>query len=95
MVTVPILQTVPVSVLRFGKVSIVGFPGEPFNDYAVQLRKAFPDRIIFTATLANGCVGYFPSGQAYSEGGYEVTTAKLNKEIAPKLLETAKDLLNK
>lgn len=95
MVSVPILQTVPVSVLRFGKVSIVGFPGEPFNDYAVQLRKAFPDRIIFTACLANGKVGYFPSEQAYSEGGYEVTTAILNKEIAPKLLETAITLLNK
>ena len=88
-----ILQTVYVTVIGLGDVSVIGFSGEPFVQYAADLRDAMPEKKLLFACLANGAIGYFPSAQAYDEGGYEVTTAILPKEIAPKLYNTALEML--
>lgn len=85
----PIVQKIPVSVISLGKLAFVGFPGEPFTEYATNIRAAFPDRIVLFATLTNGCSKYFPSASAYAEGGYEATSAELPSQIVSALESTA------
>ena len=88
-----VVQTIPVTVVSFGKVVILGYAGEPFTEYAVNLRNAFPDLIVLTACLANGAQGYFPSAEAYAEGGYEASSSEFDPSIAPTLQGVAKELL--
>ena len=88
-----LVQAIPVTVLSFGKVVILGYAGEPFTEYAVNPRNAFPELIVLTACLANGAQGYFPSAEAYAEGGYESASSEFTPEIAPTLQSVAKELL--
>ena len=88
-----VAQTIPVTVVSFGKVVILGYAGEPFTEYATTPRKEFPELIVLSACLANGSQGYFPSASAYEEGGYEASSSEFDKSIAPTLQGVAKELL--
>ena len=90
-----VAQTIPVTVVAFGKVAIVGYAGEPFTEYAVNPRNAFPDLIVLTACLANGAQGYFPSASAYEEGGYEACSSNFRPVVAQTLQNAALELLKK
>jgi hypothetical protein len=90
----PIVHKIPVSVISLGKLALVGLPGEPFTEYATNIRAAFPDRIVLFATLTNGCSDYFPSASAYNEGGYEAASAVLPAQIVSALENTAIKMLN-
>ena len=69
-----LFQKVPVTMVAFGKIAVVGYGGEPFTEYADVLRKAYPDLMILTACNCNGAQGYLPSEKAFEEGGYEART---------------------
>ncbi len=88
-----LVQTIPVTVVAFGKVAILGYAGEPFTEYAVNPRNAFPELTVLTACLANGAQGYFPSAEAFAEGGYEAASSVFTPEIASNLQSVAKELL--
>ena len=88
-----LVQTIPVTVVAFGKVAILGYAGEPFTEYAVKLRNAFPELTLLTACLVNGAQGYFPSAEAFAEGGYEASSSVFLPDIAPNLQGVAKELL--
>lgn len=80
-----LMQKVPVSVVAFGKIAIVGYGGEPFTEYAGKVREAIPDMFILTACLANGAQGYLPSEVAFKEGGYEAATSNFTPVTATEL----------
>ena len=42
-----------------------------FSEFGEAIAAAAPGRGVLTATLANGCFGYFTSRQAYERGAYE------------------------
>ena len=88
-----LVQTLPVTVVAFGKVAIVGYAGEPFTEYAQIPRNAFPELKVMSACLANGSQGYFPSADAYAEGGYEASSSEFTPTVAPTLQTIAKELL--
>ncbi|MBE6591307.1 MAG: hypothetical protein E7646_04635 [Ruminococcaceae bacterium] len=88
-----VLQRVPVSIVAFGKVVLIGYGGEPFTEYADKLREAFPELHIMTACLANGAQGYLPSVSAFEEGGYESRTTNFTKTVAPVLQQCAIDMI--
>lgn len=88
-----LVQTIPVTVVAFGKVAIVGYAGEPFTEYAVIPRNAFSNLHVMSACLANGSQGYFPSADAYAEGGYEASSSEFTAEVAPTLQNIAIELL--
>ncbi len=88
-----LFKKIPVTMVAFGKVVIVGFGGEPFTEYADVLREAYPDMFILTACNCNGSEGYLPSVSAYTEGGYEARSSNFTPEIAPKVQGTAKEML--
>jgi len=88
-----LMQKVPVSVVAFGKIAIVGYGGEPFTEYAVKVREAFPELFVLTACLAGGAQGYLPSAAAFEEGGYEAAASNFTPAVAPVLQGAAIDML--
>ncbi|MGC9454385.1 MAG: neutral/alkaline non-lysosomal ceramidase N-terminal domain-containing protein [Phycisphaerae bacterium] len=74
--TVTIADTeLPLAVWRLGDVYVVASPVEMFGELGVMLRKRL-DGPVLMATLANGWEGYWPTEQAFEEGGYEVEGAR-------------------
>ena len=88
-----LVQTVPVTVISFGDVAILGYAGEPFTEYAVKPRAQFPELHVMTACLANGSQGYLPSADAFAEGGYEASSSEFDASLASTLQGIAVELL--
>jgi hypothetical protein len=65
----------PLAVWRLGEAYVVACPVELFGELALDLRKRL-DSPVLLATLANGWEGYWPTEQAFEEGGYEVSGAE-------------------
>jgi len=66
-------QKAELQVLRLGDTILAGVPGEYFVEYQLQLKtEAWPLRA-FIIGGANGWIGYLPTRQAFSRGGYETT----------------------
>ncbi|MBR2616058.1 MAG: hypothetical protein IKC69_05215 [Clostridia bacterium] len=99
MENVTLVQKVPVSMVAFGKVALIGYGGEPFTEYATKPRAAVPELFVLSACLANGGQGYLPSVDAFAEGGYEARTTNFTEVVAPTLQNAAlamlKDHLNR
>lgn len=88
-----LFQKVPVSMVAFGELAILGYGGEPFTEYADVLRAAHPELFILTACNCNGSQGYLPSAAAFEEGGYEACTTSFTPETPALLQGLAKKLL--
>jgi len=89
----PAVQKMSVSVLAFGKIAILGYPGEPFTEYAQAVRAQVPELFLLTACLANGAEGYLPSREAFAQGSYEVASTKFKAELPEVLQSTAVEML--
>lgn len=88
-----LFHKVPVAMVAFGPVALVGYGGEPFTEYADVLREAYPDLFILTACNCDGAQGYLPSLSAFQEGGYEARTSNFTPSVAPKAQGAAKEML--
>jgi hypothetical protein len=77
------------------KVAIVGFPGEMFAEFGLQLKEDSPFPITIVSELANGALVYIPNRIAYEEGNYEPTAARLPVGAGEKLVDSALDQLLK
>lgn len=79
-----------VQVLRVGDTFIVGWPGELFVEYALDLKRRSSGRA-FVASLANGELqGYITTPGAV---GYEASLSMFEAESGAALIETALDLI--
>lgn len=75
------------------KVAIVGFPGEMFAEFGLQLKEDSPFPVTILAELANGAYVYIPNRVAYKEGNYEPTAARLPEGSGEALVDSALDQL--
>jgi neutral ceramidase len=75
------------------KVAIVGFPGEMFAEFGLQLKQDSPFPVTILAEQANGALVYIPNQIAYEEGNYEPTAARLPRGAGEKLVNSALDQL--
>ena len=80
--------------VKIGPVAMVGIPGEPFTEIGVRIKDTEGFRMILPVALANGCEGYFPSGEAYAAGGYEARSSPFRPHVADKIVEGGKALLD-
>jgi neutral ceramidase len=64
-----------VQALRIGPLMVAGLPGEFFANYGRQVKAAAPDLPVLVAGWTNDNLGYFPTRDAYAQGGYEVEVA--------------------
>ena len=89
----PLFQKLPVTVMRIGDVFTVGFGGEPFTDYARQVRRAHPDMEIFTACCCNGYEGYLPSTEDFGRVTYESSASPFPSDLEDHCVNKALDLI--
>ena len=70
-------QQVEVQVIALGReVAWVSLPGEIFVELGLSIKSGSPFKQTVIAELANGSIGYIPTRRAYSEGNYEVVSAR-------------------
>jgi hypothetical protein len=81
---------VEVQVIALGDdVAFVSLPGEIFVELGLAIKKASPFKHTFIAELANGSIGYIPNRAAYSEGNYEVVSARCAEGSGEMLVDAA------
>jgi hypothetical protein len=83
-----------VQVISLGReLAWVSLPGEIFTDLGLQIKDGSPFKQTMLNELANGSVGYVPTKLAYSQGNYEVISARVAEGSGEKLVaEAAKQL---
>lgn len=81
---------VEVQVIAIGAdLAIVSLPGEVFVELGLAIKAASPFKCTLIAELANGSIGYIPNRSAYSEGAYEVISARCAQGSGEMLVEAA------
>lgn len=76
-----------------GELAWVSLPGEIFTDLGLQIKDGSPFKQTMINELANGSVGYVPTKLAYSQGNYEVISARVAEGSGERLVaEAAKQL---
>jgi len=68
----------PTTVVRIGPLMWVTFPGELFSAIGKQVKAACPAPYAHLMGYTNGGIGYFPTQQAFAQGGYEPAASHLD-----------------
>ena len=68
--------SIPTTAMRIGDFTWVTFPGELFHEIGQVIKLSTHARYPFIVGYCNGSLGYLPTQQAYSEGGYEPWTSR-------------------
>ena len=79
--------------ITIGDIAFFGIPGEPFNFVGREIKKIEGYELVIPCCLTNGAVGYFPTKDAYDEGGYEARSSSFKAGVAEKIVDTAKVIL--
>ncbi len=81
---------VEVQVISLGEdLAWVSLPGEIFVELGLQIKRGSPYRQTMIAELANGSIGYVPNRVAYSQGAYEVISARCAEGGGERLVDSA------
>ena len=82
------------SAAAIGNVALIGYPAEPFNAVGVGVKEAEGWDMVMPTCMTNGREGYFPTKDAYDEGGYEARTSNYKAGAAEMLIAEGKTLLD-
>ena len=85
---------VEVQVITLGRdLAWVSLPGEIFVELGLAIKQDSPFAHTIIAELANGSIGYIPTRRAFSQGNYEVVSARCAEGSGELLVDTAIRLL--
>ncbi|MDD4192526.1 MAG: hypothetical protein PHI28_14430, partial [Mangrovibacterium sp.] len=70
--------SVPVSAIRLDRFTWVTFPGELFHEIGEKIKSCTHAPYPFLVGYCNGSLGYLPTQQAHSEGGYEPWSSRFD-----------------
>lgn len=79
--------------LQIGPVALVGISGEPFTQIGVKIKENDGWRLILPCGLVNGYDGYFPTQEAFEEGGYEARSSNYRSGVAEDIIQGASAIL--
>ena len=79
--------------IKLGDAIFVGLPGEPFTGIGRAIKNIKEDGIILTCCIVNDSAGYFPTKEAYDEGGYEAKSSVFAPCVAEKLIGAVKEVI--
>ncbi len=82
-----------ISIVKIGKIAVVGLPGEPFTGVGLGIKETKGYDLILPCCNTNAKEGYFPMKDSYDEGGYEAKTSPFKSGCAELLIEKTKELL--
>lgn len=96
----PVTRDLECWALRINDLGIVAVNGEPFAELSLEVKRRSPLQTFFLG-YSNGCLGYFPTPEAFDEGGMEVyesfqnylLPAAFTREWGPAAVETSLELL--
>lgn len=77
--------------VRVGDAAFVAVPAEVFVEIGLRIKSIAP-RKTFIVGIANGYIGYLPTREAYSAGGYEVVSAKCTSDSEDVLVNRVLEL---
>lgn len=77
------------TIVTIDNLAIVGIPGELFVELGLAIKRTPNFARIFVAGYCNDLIGYIPTRAAYSEGGYEVDTARISAGSGETMVDTA------
>ena len=80
--------------VRIGDAVFVAVPAEVFVEIGLKVKHEAPHQV-FIVGIANGYIGYLPTREAHSVGGYEVVSSKCRPEAADVLVENVVSLTRK
>ena len=87
----PDVFSMPLSSVSIGDaIRFVGIPGEPFTEIGRRIKAESPAAMTFVSCITNGYYGYFPTANAYREGGYEARSSIFGPTVAEELMAAAK-----
>lgn len=81
------------SAIAIGDVVLVGIPGEPFAGIGREICATEEWELVLVTCLTNGKHGYFPTEEAYNEGGYESRSSLFKVGVAEYIVKESKELL--
>lgn len=79
--------------IAIGEVAMLGIPGEPFTGVGRGIKETEGWELVLPTCLTNGGDGYFPTRDAYEEGGYEAASSRFRAGVAELIVEEGKQLL--
>ena len=79
--------------IALGNVALVGIPGQPFNATGCQIKELKGWDLIVPCSQTNGAEGYYPTQDAYDEGGYEAGSSPFKAGVAEFIVREVKTLL--
>jgi hypothetical protein len=85
-----------VHLLQLGPALLVGIPGEPFVEYALELKQRVRQETrhpLMVAGYSNGYIGYIITDRAKSTGGYENAISRVDENAGRVLVEAAMNLV--
>ena len=85
-----------ITAARIGELAIVSAPAELFVEFSLDIKTKTKFPHIMVSSLTNGLVGYVPTRDALSSGGYEsqlCSTSKMAAETGYMMVDTALKLL--
>lgn len=77
-----VTQPAEVQVFEIGNVFLAAIPAEYFVEYGLRIKQAVHPKRVMVVSCANGMVGYVPTREAFTRGGYETTFAPTSR-LAP------------
>lgn len=89
----PVFHPVPLTVIGVNGLLFVGFGGEAFTAYGAAMREMAPERFVVCAVCANGYQGYFPTEEAFAQGGYEAKSSLFTPTLEQEILAAARKIL--
>jgi len=97
----PVTRDLRCWALRIDDIGIVAVNGEPFAELAIEIKRRSQLQTFFFG-YSNGCLGYFPTPEAFQEGGMEVfesyqnylLPAQFTPAWGPAVVDTALELLD-
>jgi neutral ceramidase len=75
--------------IRVGDAVLVSLPGEVFVELGLDIKSKSPFPYTFILGYTNDYIGYVPTKEAFSEGGYEVSSSKFPPEVGEELVQAA------
>lgn len=79
--------------LQIGNIAFIGFPGEPFSEVGIKIKKASKMPMTICSCITNGAQGYFPTASAFAEKGYERSASPFAHDVEQKLIDAALELI--
>jgi hypothetical protein len=76
-----------------GNCAIVMLPGEFFVELGEEIRRAAGVEHLLICGYANMTAGYFPTTEAFPQGGYEAGRARFAEDAGPVLAREAAGLV--